>query len=403
MVNIDFLNTLPPQLRSTIVRVLLACLALLLIWLLRRGLTRVLLLPFRRWVNTTTTQYDDWLLKVLEGPIRLVIFALGITIAAEIISIDTGTSAFVSHLSRTFVILAVIMAFYSATDVIIRSSPRLESITGLKLNEQLLPFMRSALKFIIIALGLVIILQEWNYDVNGLVAGLGLGGLAFSLAAQDTVANLFAFTTIVTDRPLAVGEYIVTPQVEGTVESVGSRNVRIRRLDQAYVTIPNSMITSGPIVNWSRLARRQLNFTLGVTYQASSDQMRELLERIRNMLAAREKVDADTVVVYFTDFGDSALNVLVRCYVWEADWGAFQAEKELINLVIMDIVADVGLSIAFPSRSVYIERVPGDAPPRPVAEAHEDAPEDDHDDSNDDAQGGGDDGMDVDISKAPDA
>jgi MscS family membrane protein len=87
--------------------------------------------------------------------------------------------------------------------------------------------------------------------VSGLGAGLGLGGLAFSLAAQDTVSNLFAFTTIVSDRPFVVGEYIKTPLVEGTVEAVGVRNVRVRQTDQAYVTVPNSKLTSAPIINWA--------------------------------------------------------------------------------------------------------------------------------------------------------
>ena len=325
-------------------------------------ISSLLLLPFKRLAAHTENQLDDLLLKVLDTPVRFLIVALGITIAGQIMLADVGTTLFVSSLSRTFVILAVMIALYNGVDLIIQSSLRLRYVTGISIDEQLLPFMRTALKVVIIAIGIVVILQEWKYDVNGLIAGLGLGGLAFSLAAQDTVANLFAFTTIVSDRPFVVGEYIVTPDVEGTVEQVGSRNVRVRRLDQAYVTIPNAKITSSPIVNWSRLNKRQLNFFLGVSYKANSQQMRSLLESIRVMLKAREKVDGDSVVVYFTSFGDSSLNILIRAYVWEPDWTAFQAETEAINLALMDEVAAAGLSIAFPSRSVYVEHLPDSRP-----------------------------------------
>ncbi|MBZ0299682.1 MAG: mechanosensitive ion channel family protein, partial [Anaerolineae bacterium] len=253
--------------------------------------------------------------------------------------------------------LAAFLTLYNAVDLIVASSLRVRHITGLALDEQLVPFLRVAFKIVIIALAVVVLLQEWEYDVSGLIAGLGLGGLAFSLAAQDTVSNLFAFTTIVSDRPFVVGEFIVTPQVEGIVEQVGVRNVRIRRLDQAFVTIPNSKLTDGPVTNWSRLQKRWVNFTLGVTYSTTSSDMRVLLHRIREMLLTVEKVDSNSIVVLFTDFGDSALNILVRCYIYEPDWVKFNEIKQDINLQIMDIVADLGLSIAFPSRSLYIENL----------------------------------------------
>ena len=205
---------------------------------------------------------------------------------------------------------------------------------------------------------IIVVLQEWRYDVNGLVAGLGLSGLAFSLAAKDTVSNLFAFTTIVSDRPFVVGEFIKTPDVEGIVEEVGSRNIRVRQLDQAYVTVPNATIAAAPILNWSRLAKRRISFSLGITYAAKSDDIRKLLDNLREMLKACELVDEESVVVYFTDFGDSALKILIVCMVLEPDWSAFTAEREQINLAIMDTVESMGLSFAFPSQSLYIENLP---------------------------------------------
>lgn len=359
MLQLHFLNDLPPEIRNVALRIALALLALLIIWILRRLISRLILLPIRQLVvNRTENQLDDILLKVVENPIRFLVIALGIYIAGTILTADVGTTLFFSHLARTFVILAVFVALYNGVDLIVQSSMRLRYITGISLDEQLVPFMRTALKVVIVAIAVIVVLQEWKYDVNGLIAGLGLSGLAFSLAAKDTAANLFAFTTIVSDRPFIVGEFIKTPDVEGIVEDVGMRNVRVRQLDQAYVTVPNSTIANSPILNWSRLNKRRVNFTLGVTYSASSDDMRHLLERLRQMLHEREKIDPESIIVNFTDFGDSSLNILIVCMILEPDWKLFTAEKEDINLAIMDIVAELGLSIAFPSQSLYIENLP---------------------------------------------
>lgn len=357
MFELDFLRSIPYELRGHILRILLALLALLLILLLRRLISAVILVPLRRLSERTTTQVDDVLISVAEGPVRLLIVALGIGIAGQILATDGSTGTFIGHMTRSFIIIAVFVGLYNAVGLLVDTSMRLRRFTGLNLDQQLVPFIRTALRIIIVALAVVILLQEWEYDVSGLIAGLGLGGLAFSLAAQDTVSNLFSFTTIVSDRPFVVGEFIVTPDVEGIVEQVGVRNVRIRRLDQAYVTISNAKLMSAAITNWSRLSKRWLNFNLGVTYSTNSDQMRTLLHRLREMLNAHEKVDPESIVVLFTEFGDSSLNVLVRCYILEPDWVKFHEHKQDINLQIMDIVDELGLSIAFPSRSLYVENL----------------------------------------------
>ena len=359
MLDIEFLNQVSPDIRNLLLRILLAMLALLFIWVLRRVISRLILLPFKRMVvDRTATQMDDILVGILENPIRYLIIALGIYIAGEILSVDAATVGFFSQLSRTFVIVAVFVALYNGVDIIVASSLRLRYITGISLDEQLVPFMRAALKVIIIAMAVIVVLQEWHYDVNGLIAGLGLSGLAFSLAAKDTAANLFAFTTIVSDRPFVVGEFIRTPDVEGVIEDIGMRNTRLRQLDQVFVTVPNATIANAPIKNLSRMGKRRINFNLGITYNSTSSDMRTLLARLRDLLKSREKVDPETVVVYFTELGDSALNVMIACMVLEPDWQLFSAEKEEINLQIMDIVEELGMGIAFPTQSLYIENLP---------------------------------------------
>jgi MscS family membrane protein len=348
----SFWESLSPELRDNLTRIVLAALVLLLFWLLRRLLAALVVRPLHVLAKRTNSGWDEVFLAIVTIPARLIIIAIGLLVGAEILNVDVTTSVFVVHLARVFIIIALLMAAYQIVDALAPSSNRLFSFTGLTINERLLPFMRTAIKLILLAVAVVIIIQEWGYDVSGLVAGLGLGGLAFSLAAKDTVENLFGFTTIVSDQPFMVGEFIKSNDIEGTVEHVGIRSTRIRQQDQSYVIVPNSKLASSPILNWSRLSKRWYNTTLRVTYNASRQEIVELMTRIRAMLTAREHVQRDSIVVNFINFGDNGFEILVRCYINLADWPAFTNERETINLEIMRIYEELGLKIAFPGHAI---------------------------------------------------
>lgn len=364
MIELPFLDQLDPQLRNIVLRVLLAVLALFFVWLLRRLLTRLVLIPFSRFLDRRDKEADEIFLRIVENPVRLLVIAPGLLIAGTLLPGDADTTQFFTQLARSFVIMSIFAAFYNGVGIIVESSLRLEHLTGIHLDEQLLPFLRTGLRVIILALAIVILLQEWNYDVSGLIAGIGLGGLAISLAAQDTVANLFSFATIISDKPLREGEFIRTPQVTGIVEEVGARAVRIRQLDQALVTVPNTMLTGEPVINFSRMEKRRMDVTVGVTYDSTSSDLRALVERLRAMLKEREKVDPESVMVFFSGFGDSSLNILIRCNVTEPAWADFMEEQHFILLTIMDVIEDLGLSVAFPTRTLHVESWP-DAPAAP--------------------------------------
>ncbi|PJF23055.1 MAG: hypothetical protein CUN56_02845 [Phototrophicales bacterium] len=355
---IELYNELPPFVQTLIIRFIQLILILLLIIVLRRVLTWIVIRPLRRLVKRTNFDYDDVILQSMMTPMRLAIIAIAISISVQMFNIGDGLDRFMGIIARTLIIIALLMGLFKLVDVLMPTSTRMSRVTGIQLDDRLIPFLRTGLKLVVIALGIVIVLQEWGYDVSGLIAGLGLGGLAFSLAAQDTVSNLFGFAAIVSDNPFKVGEYIKTPDVEGIVEHVGLRSTRVRQLDQAVVYVPNNKLASSAILNWSRLSKRRLDYVLGITYDASSGQMRVLLHRIREMLKSQELVDPDSVVVYFVEFGASSLDILIRCYIYLSDWAEFQAEKERLHLLVMDIVNDLNMSIAFPSMSLYVENLP---------------------------------------------
>jgi len=354
---IPFLKELPPDTREIVTRLLLVLLTLAAVVVARIILTAIALRPLRRLTARTTTDIDDQALDAIVPAIRLILLAIALAICTQILGASRSVSLIVAHLTRSLVIIGIMLALYKLIDLFAPTGQRLFALTGLRIEDRLLPFFRTGVKLVIIVMALVILVQEWGYDVSGLIAGIGLGGLALSLAAQDTLANLFGFMAIVGDRPFDVGEYIVTPDVEGSIERVGLRSTQVRRLDQALISVPNNKLANSAILNWSRLSKRRVDYILRVAYDASSEDLRHLLVKIRDMLRQRPTVEPDSVVVYFIEFGDSALHILVRCYLKLADWGQFTAEKELINLDIMDLVNELGLSLAFPSSSIYIENL----------------------------------------------
>jgi MscS family membrane protein len=221
----------------------------------------------------------------------------------------------------------------------------------------MIPFMETAFKGVLFAIAILVVAQTWGVNLTGIVAGLGLAGLAVSLAAKEVLDDVLGFMVILADDVFRTEEYIITPKGQGIVEQIGLRSTRIRALDQSLIVIPNQALTSDAVTNWSRLEKRWFNFMIGVTYQTSIEQLEQVVDGIREMLKGREAVDPDSVVVLFTEYGGSALNILIRSYIKIADWTEAQAERHAVNLEIKRICAELDVSIAYETQSLFIENM----------------------------------------------
>jgi len=355
---LPFIEDLPPLIQDIILNLILFIVAVLVILVLRQALTVILVRPIRLLAARTRTDVDDMLVDEMLSPLRIAVMGIALIITVNLFNFGSEIQQIVETLARTLMIGA---AFYAAVKLFNMVSLRpvwFKQVTGLTIPERLLPFLNTVVQYLIIALGAIFVLQELKFDVTALIASLGVVGIGISLASQDTVANLFGFAAIISDNPFKVGDFIKTQAVTGIVESVGMRSTRIRQLDQGLVTVPNNLLSSAIVLNWSRLEKRRLNVTLTVTYGTTSEQMRQLVQGIRDMLQNADDVDPESVIVHFVDFGASSLDVLVICQVLLADFRQFTARKEALYLEIMGIVEGLGLSFAFPSQSIYIENLP---------------------------------------------
>lgn len=231
--------------------------------------------------------------------------------------------------------------------------------TATTLDDQLVPFGTKAAKGLVIILGVLTTLQNFGVNVVSLLAGLGLGGLALALAAQDTVANLFGSLMILMDQPFKVGDWIKIGNNEGTVEEVGFRSTRIRTFYNSLITIPNSVVAKEQIDNMGMRRRRRVRQTLGIIYETPTAKIKEFTDRVRYLVLQEDKVDRNAVTVTFNNFNSSSLDILLQFHL--LDIASAQEEQERtqnIFLEVINLAAEMGVEFAYPTQMSYQKNVP---------------------------------------------
>jgi MscS family membrane protein len=191
------------------------------------------------------------------------------------------------------------------------------------------------------------------------MAGFGLGGIILALAVRPIVENFVGGLVLFSDKPVRIGDYCRFGDEYGTVEDIGMRSTRIRKLDDAVVTIPNSAFSQLQLTNFDRRRRRLYETVLGLRYETTPEQLRYVIAQLRGMLIGHPRVASDQLHVRFAGFGAYSLDIKVFAYIRTRNWLNYQAVVEDINLRTMDIVADAGTGFAFPSQTTYVRRDTG--------------------------------------------
>ena len=296
------------------------------------------------------------LARDLIQPAAFLIIILGVYLAMRIHSLGPSLEDWARKIFLFLLTVNVLWLLMRGVDAVAEQMSSVADCTDSRMDDQIIPILRKLAKFLLVAIGIVFYMQSNGYPVSGILAGMGIGGLAMALAAQDSIAGIFASVVIFLDKPFMVEDFVEVNGVSGTVEEIGIRSTRIRTVEKTLVTLPNKEIMDSNINNFSRRPMRRTETTVGVTYDTSPEKMRELLGKLRGMLDEDDMVDSGTVFVNFCGFGDSSLDVQMKYFITSADYRVWLDRREEINLRIMDIVYDLGLSFAFPSTTVYLEK-----------------------------------------------
>ncbi|MEA2051073.1 MAG: mechanosensitive ion channel family protein [Campylobacterota bacterium] len=305
-------------------------------------------------VKKTSTKYDDDILDSLKRPIDFLFIVIGANFAISFLHLNEDINIFLNHLLRSAFIFIV---FWGLINILTHLSIHIKKITnkfGDKLSPDVANFAIKSIRFFILIIGFVAILQEWGYNVSGFLASLGLVGMALALAAKDTAANLFGSLVIFTDKPFKVGDWIKTPHVEGIIEIIGIRSTKVRTFAQALVTVPNATLANSAILNWSAMGKRRIKMNIGLTYDTDVKTVEKIVSDIKDMLKNHKDINQETMHIYFTTFGASSLDIFCYYFTKSTNWGEFMRVQEDTNFKIMQIVEQNGSSFAFPTQTLHI-------------------------------------------------
>ena len=308
--------------------------------------------------GTTPNLLDDALFNALNGPVRGLIWVVGVALAAHIAGRQTDAAIFdVVPALRDVGVIAMLTWFLlrfvrSYEDHYVQQQRRLGGQLDLTFVGAIGKLVRAAVSIT----AALVVLQTLGINIAGLLAFGGMGGIAVGLAARDLLANVFGGLTIYLDRPFAVGDWIRSPdqEIEGTVQEIGWRRTVIRTFDKRPLYVPNAVFTTISIENPSRMLNRRIYETIGVRYD-DVGQMRTILADVRGFLHANPEIDQSaTLMVNFNAFGASSLDFFVYCFTRTVAWTEYHAVKERVLLEISDIIARHGAEVAFPTRTLHL-------------------------------------------------
>jgi MscS family membrane protein len=260
---------------------------------------------------------------------------------------------------------AGVWAAYRFVDLASEKLSTLASRTESRVDDILVPLVRRALKIAVLAFGVLFVAQNLDIDITSLLAGLGLGGLAFALAAKDTVENLFGSVTVLIDRPFQIGDWVVIDDLEGTVEEIGFRSTRIRTFYNSVVTVPNSRLVNTAVDNLGARRYRRLKCMIGVQYDTDPERLDAFCEGIRELIRLHPYTRKDYYMVYFNEFSDSSLNVLLYVFFDTPDWATELRERHRLLVDIVRLARRLGVQFAFPTRTLHLASVPPGTSPEP--------------------------------------
>ena len=278
---------------------------------------------------------------------------LGIWIAIHRLVYPDNFVKTIDNAYRILIVLDITWVFARLIGGLLEIYLRKES-TGQ--THKMMPIIKRTALVLVWIIGIVMALSNIGVNISALLGTLGIGGIAFALAAQDTVKNIFGAFTIFTDKPFNIGDTIRVDSFEGTVIDVGTRSTKIMDYDKRIITFPNYKITDANIINISSEPRRRVVLNLGLTYDTTPEKMKEALDILKVIPERVENVSSnpsDTTAV-FTNYADSAL-VIMYIYFIEKQ-GDILGVTSNMNMEILSSFNKAGLEFAFPTQTVYIQK-----------------------------------------------
>ena len=322
-----------------------------------RGLVaKLIVAKIKKIVQKTGNVIDDQLFESLAPPLKLLPLLFIFILTGLLIDPDSKLTLIIEKINRTFVTIFVFWLLHQSLMPLTHAFQKLEEL----LSKTLVIWLTRSLKYLIIFLGVVAVLETWGIKIGPVIAGLGLFGVAVALGAQDLFKNLISGILIILEKRFQLGDVIEVPgHAMGTVEHMGFRSTLIRQFDTTSVSLPNYVFSDSAILNYSHRQFRRIKWIIGLTYDTSTDQLKKICQQIEGHIANNNNFIVNQEYQLFVrvdKFNESSIDILIYSFTNTNDWSKFLEIKEGLAYAIKSIVHENQSSFAFPSHSIYVEK-----------------------------------------------
>ena len=308
-------------------------------------------------VKKSETQIDDEVLEAFKEPIKFIPIVIGVYVASTYINLNETLELFAENLNRSLITVQIFWLLYKLVDPLSYFAHKFGDV----LTNDLVDWGIRILKFIIFFIGAAAVLEIWGVKVGPILAGLGLLSVAIALGAQDLFKNLISGILILLEKRFQNGDWIqVENIVEGMVEKIGFRSTVVRRFDSSPVMVPNFNFAENAVTNFSNMQNRRINWTIGLEYKTTLDQLRKIRDEIEGYIQNNSDYVTSSdqaMFVRIDKFSDSSIDLLVYCFSQTKVWGEWLEVKEKLAYEIKKIVENNNAGFAFPSQTIYYENI----------------------------------------------
>ena len=338
-----------------IVDLVIAICIIILFRVFSSGISYIIIRMFK-WKSKSSKEIKE---SAFYDPLRLFITIFGVYIGIcflrEPLEIPANVMLWVTRIFKVIVIIAIAKGFAKSFTLDAKFVQKIREKGSKKMDDKSAEVILKVIRAIIYVIAGGFVLIVLGIDLSGLIAGLGIGGIIITLAAQDTAKNLFGGFVIFLDKPFAVGDWIQMGEYEGNVEEITFRSTRIRLFENSVVNVPNAVISDSSIINWSKMEQRRYRFNLCLDLNTPLEKVAKVQDRITNMLEKHDRIIDDTIIVKFDEITDNGINLLVCSYTDSVDYNSYLEEKEKINYKVMQILKEENVKLAYDTKTVYLE------------------------------------------------
>lgn len=352
---INFIETIKSIQSSQVIDAVIAVLIFILFRVLSKSFAYITVKIFKPRVKNKKEIRNNAFYK----PLRIFYVILGLYLAILILrtpfSISDEINVFIDKLFKIVIIILASNGIANSLTTNNKSINILKEKMNPEVEDSMFKFILKGIRVTIYIIAGFMVITELGFNLNGLVAGLGIGSIVITFAAQDTAKNLFGGLVIFLDKPFIVGDWIEFDKYEGTIEDITFRSTRLRTFENSVVNIPNAVLANGSITNWSRMEKRRNKVNLCLELDTPLEKVQQVQQRIKEMLKKHDDVIDDTIIVRFDNITDNGINLLVCSYTNSVDYASFLEEKEKINLKIMQILKEENVELAYDTKTVFLK------------------------------------------------